>query len=105
MFRKPRREESKPYRDWIATLICCIPECKTNYPPTEAHHWNRRGDSGMGTKCSDFRCLPLCNGHHREFHDHGRNTFMEKYGITPGAIEIKIEAYNRIWRRLNADRT
>jgi hypothetical protein len=30
---------------------------------------------------------------------------MEKYGITPGAIEIKIEAYNRIWRRLNADRT
>jgi hypothetical protein len=35
----------------------------------EAHHFGTRG---VGQKCSDYRTVPLCEAHHREFHDTGR---------------------------------
>lgn len=33
--------------------------------PSDPHHY---GPGGMGTKCSDYRTIPLCRAHHDEWH-------------------------------------
>lgn len=47
--------------------------------PSEAHHWGPKGRSGgMGTKCSDFRTVPLCAICHEHFHRSGSLPNLER---------------------------
>lgn len=51
---------SDTYRKWIGGFACI--GCPSQKSRTEAHHHGRRG---VGEKCSDYRCVPLCVECHR----------------------------------------
>lgn len=71
--QKPWR--SPQYRAWIASKSCAV--CGKT-PAGNAHHAKT---GGMGTKCDDKFCVPLCGpfGHHDEIHRIGKKTFEAKY--------------------------
>lgn len=89
-----KRIISKKYLNWISKCPCVL--CCSEV--TEPHHWNEEGHGGMGTKCSDYRAIPLCSHHHRDFHDHGRETFMLNYGIEWQDIESMITWLNNFYK-------
>lgn len=51
--------------------------------PVEADHMGARG---MGQKADDSTCVPMCQGHHRERHDHA------------GTFRPLTKAELRVWR-------
>lgn len=73
---RPVPKSPKPLRDaaylrHVRTLDCCVGRDGASGPcsgPVVAHH---HGPRGMGEKTDDYRSVPLCDGHHREFHDTG----------------------------------
>ena len=80
--KKPKREQDKKYLEWMRLQACIVTEpCSVL---VVAHHISA---GGMGTKCSDYETVPLCNEHHREIHDKGKKTFQAKY-----SIDLKEEA-------------
>ena len=58
--------------------------------PVEADHM---GERGMGQKASDDTCVPMCQGHHRERHDHA------------GTFRPLVKAELRAWRAQAIERT
>lgn len=58
---KPAR--SPEYLAFVRGRRCCVPGCEK---PGEPHHFGKRG---MSQKCDDYRTVPLCPLHHRQFHD------------------------------------
>lgn len=74
---KPWR--SIPYRQWVASLPCCICGSTTG---TNAHHEQEEGKGTMGGKCCDSRCIPLCVFCHADRHDMGR-AFWTKQRFLP----------------------
>jgi hypothetical protein len=95
MLPKPKRITDKKYLQFIRELLCII--CMKP-APSEPHHWNEKGQGGMGTKCSDYRTIPLCFDHHREAHLEKR-TFLTEYRLE---IEDVIEMLNKKWERKDA---
>ena len=67
---KPVTLRSEPYLAYVRKHPCCL--CGAS--PSEAHHWSHHGGV-MGSKVDDYRTVPLCQEHHRHWHDHG--TFPE----------------------------
>ncbi len=69
MKRKPRRrvtsEAAREYMLFVRGLLCLCPDLGCDGENIEAHHAGRRG---MGTKASDFSCVPLARNCHRGFH-------------------------------------
>lgn len=64
---KPVTLRSEPYLAYVRKHPCCL--CGAP-GPTEAHHWSHHGGV-MGAKVDDYRTVPLCQEHHRYWHDHG----------------------------------
>jgi len=69
------------YREWIRHKKCVV--CgKLDYADgemkNEAAHVRRAGQSGVGYK-AEFSCVPLCNHHHREQHQHGEGEWREMF--------------------------
>jgi hypothetical protein len=79
------------YKNFIEACPCLV--CQRP-APSAAHHWHRKGHGAKGMKAPDERQIPLCGSHHREFHDHGRETFANKYDID---IEYVIERLTAVW--------
>lgn len=110
MYSKPRacpkhkRIINKEYIRFIKQLPCiiCLMESggKGNWEHNQSdpHHVNPKGYSSMGGKTDDTRTIPLCNRHHRIYHDIGRESFSTRYNID---FEYIISDLNRIWRELN----
>ena len=90
-YPKPARILDKDYRDWIKSLPCLL--CL--FPYSDPHHVNPKGHGGKGTKTDDSRAIPLCNHHHREFHQIGRETFAKKYRID---YEKIIKTLNKLYK-------
>ena len=72
-FPKPAPPARSPeYLAYVRSYPCCsCPEEGASHPaevPSEAHHQGRRG---VGQKCSDFRCVPLCGLCHLDYTDNG----------------------------------
>ncbi len=63
---KPVTLRSEPYLAYVRKHPCCL--CGAS--PSEAHHWSHHGGV-MGAKVDDYRTVPLCQEHHRYWHDHG----------------------------------
>ena len=63
---KPVTLRSEPYLAYVRKHPCCL--CGAS--PSEAHHWSHHG-AARGKKCDDYRTVPLCQEHHRYWHDHG----------------------------------
>lgn len=70
-FPKPSRLQNRTYLDWIRRQPCLI-----DHVVAQAHHTTSRGAGG-----SDFRAVPLCHAHHREFHRLGKLRFEEKHRV------------------------
>jgi hypothetical protein len=76
--REPRLE-SPQYLAYVRRHACC--HCGAP-GPSEPHHWSHHGGS-TGMKPDDFRTVPLCQEHHRYWHDHG---------MLPGLDRVASEA-------------
>lgn len=74
---KPIRWQSSHYLSFVRELPCCV--CRRG--PAEAHHVRINGNSGTGSKPSDFWTIPLCRAHHAELHLTGAKTFQDKHQI------------------------
>ena len=64
---------SEPYLAYVRKHPCCL--CGAS--PSEAHHWSHHGGV-MGSKVDDYRTVPLCQEHHRYWHDHGTLPEMDR---------------------------
>lgn len=62
--KRPEPTRSEDYKAFVRRHPCV--GCRK--PADEAHHF---GPRGMGEKCSDLYCVPLCMAEHKEFHDTG----------------------------------
>lgn len=72
---KPVTLRSEPYLAYVRKHPCCL--CGAS--PSEAHHWSHHGGV-MGSKVDDYRTVPLCQEHHRYWHDHGTLPGMDRVG-------------------------
>ncbi len=64
---KPVTLRSEAYLAYVRRRPCCL--CGRS-EGVEAHHWSHHGGV-MGAKVDDYRTVPLCQEHHRYWHDHG----------------------------------
>lgn len=71
----------------------------------DIHHVDRIGMGGNRDKMSHIgmRALPLCRMHHREAHDHGDETLMDKYHLQPIVIDEKIAKELKLGKRQNME--
>lgn len=97
---KPKRERSEARLDFVRRKGCLI--CVFSHilliaghvkacGQCEAHHVRKGSGSGVGTKPSDFRTVPLCATGHAEYHKIGHAAFCAKYGLD---LEAHIERIN-----------
>lgn len=86
-FPKPKRIESPAFLKFIRQHNCQVAKC---WKRTQAHHLVFEGQGLMGSKVSDFQTMPLCEQHHREFHDIGRDAFSEKHSLDLKQIVIDL---------------
>ena len=70
---KPVTLRSEAYLAYVRKHPCCL--CGAS--PSEAHHWSHHGGV-MGAKVDDYRTVPLCQEHHRYWHDHGTLPGMDR---------------------------
>lgn len=70
---KPVTLTSPAYLAYVRKHPCCL--CGAS--PSEAHHWSHHGGV-MGSKVDDYRTVPLCQEHHRYWHDHGTLPEMDR---------------------------
>ncbi len=85
-FPKPIRMQDPDYLRFIRRQPCLI-----DHAAAEAHHC-RVG--GIGTKCSDYRTVPLCRPHHKQLHAIGRVRFEQTYKLDLNAEQIRfLEMY------------
>lgn len=95
---KQKRGHNKKYIEWIRGLTCMVCAAPS---PSDPHHWTKKGHGGMGTKCPDTRCIPLCHKHHHYVHSMGRMTFMHDFGYSEEDIEHLIFVLNIKWEQKN----
>lgn len=94
---KPTRVTDQDYLEWIEGLACMIcGRFGAGYKAgvSDAHHINKKGHGSMSGKTDDTRAVPLCFEHHREYHQHGRDTFAEKHDLD---YEVIIDALNKLY--------
>lgn len=85
-FPKPIRLEDADYLRFIRRQPCLI-----DHVAAEAHHVDV---GGIGTKCSDYRTVPLCRIHHECVHRIGRETFENRFSVDLAAEQIRyLEMY------------
>ncbi len=86
-YPKPERIESSAYRTFIRTHQCVVPKC---YRRTEAHHIVFEGQGRIGSKVSDYQCVPCCTRHHEEYHSTSRERFSVKYSLNLAMVIIEL---------------
>lgn len=84
----PATPRSEEYLAFVRSHPCAV--CKK---PADSHH--AFGRRGIGSKSSDYTCVPLCRGHHAELHKSGRRPFERDYDID--LVEV---AFNLLHRYL-----
>lgn len=77
---------SSEYVSYVRSHPCAI--CRR---PADAHH--AFGRRGIGSKASDFTCVPLCPPHHMELHQIGRTSFERQYRVA--LMEIAFNLLHR----------
>jgi hypothetical protein len=96
---RPTRIRDEKYLAWIREQPCLV----TMHKPCddiEAHHIRRNGKSGVGTKPSDRRAVPLCASLHRWYHERGHSEFQRVFRVT---LEAEISRLNREYEQLHPE--
>ena len=85
---KGEKFENKPYREWIASLPCCITGSSHRGDVVAAHV------KGKGIGGPDYaNTVPLCHRHHiEELHQHGPETFARTFGVDLAALALEYAA-------------
>lgn len=86
---KPTREIDSEFTDFVKTKPCCLPlnlfphRCTTSeFDTTQPHHVSKRdGTKGVGTKVSDRRQVPVCDGGHRYCEAHPQEVLPFLNGV------------------------
>lgn len=86
---------SEPYKDFIRTLPCLNPECRSGMQ-SEAHHEQEVGHGGKSTTCDDSRTLPLCPLCHVPIRHHYGRSIWRTWKMDP---EKLILHFNELWMR------
>jgi len=94
--RSPRKARRGParnwkYRAWVRTLPCAA--CGESVGIQAAHTGD---DGGMSMKASDYSCVPLCFGCHREY-DNGKVSgpaFEQRHAIE---MRVIVRRLNSLW--------
>lgn len=96
-FPKNKPARNKKYREWIRGQPCCLTGSRaTEYMGIDPHHEPESGNSGMGTKCCDSRCLPIRHDLHErmEARDSSRKIVWARHNKDP---EIEIQRMRKLW--------
>lgn len=84
----PKSAESNGrYLAYIRSLPC---EKCGSVPPCEAHHQPAIGHGSMGSKCSDYRAIPLCSSCHHILHTVGRHTFWSSRNVEETIFRLQV---------------
>lgn len=81
--REPSQIRCQGHIQWIRGFPCSI-ELHGDHVCTgriEAHHMREGSNGGVGLKCDDSTCVPLCSHAHQNFHSMGVDTFQTRYHI------------------------
>lgn len=90
---KKRHHRRGPARNWkYKAWIRGLPSCVSGQTGCEAAHTGT--DGGMRQKPSDYSCVPLTPEEHREYHQHGKQAFEQKYSIS---FEMEVKKLNSVW--------
>ena len=85
------------YKEFIGEQPCCVTnKFDSDIESVVPHHVDARG---MGTKCSDYRTIPLSQSIHLELHQIGKKKFTEKYAID--FREVIIQCLSKYIRTTN----
>jgi hypothetical protein len=89
--KRPKRNGGdEAHLDFIRSLPCCVPGCRS-FAVTHPHHHRTAANSGTGLKPDDVgNTVPLCAEHHRELHDRGVKTFQAKHRIDLARIASEL---------------
>jgi len=93
---KVKTKRDAKYLRFIASLSCVI----CGRLPAIYHHVHKKGCVCKGIKPDDTRTIALCDTHHKETHQIGRDTFAAKYDLD---YDVLIEAYNAYYERYHYD--
>ena len=89
------------YRSWVRDTqrcLVCDPWDTRAYRP-DPHHIHRNQTRRTPEDYDVDNVVPLCFYHHNEFHNSGRYTWCEAYGLTwAGLEEIATDLYEH-WAR------
>lgn len=100
--RRPKPGDEPRYKAWVKTLCCCVGGLECGLP--DPHHMiNGKGDArkGMGQTAPDKYLIPMCRGHHDDFHDRKGFCFGWDDAQRLTFQEQEVERLREIWRDLN----
>lgn len=87
IFKAEKPARNPLYKRWIKRFACIACGSTRNVDPAHT------GAHGLGTKSSDFSCLPLCRKCHDAF-DANPQAFAEQHQLD---IPNLIEQFNALW--------
>jgi len=89
---KTVRLRDKSHLKFVSTQPCLV--CGRS--PADAHHLRFAQPSALSRKVSDEFTVPLCRAHHRELHQHGRETaWWQRIGIDPLPVAHRLWQHGR----------
>jgi hypothetical protein len=93
MFPKNKPARSPKYLMFVRQHPCCL---TGKLQGIDAHHQNKDGHGGKGTKCCDSRAIPIHYEMHNRMESPGnsRKATFEKHNVDP---EVVIEKLNAEW--------
>lgn len=81
--RAPKREWSR-HRIFLRSHHCVVPHCFDG--PIEVSHIRTAANSGTALKPHDCFAVPMCEAHHRCYHQYGHRTFEKATGVNLKAL-------------------
>lgn len=83
------RTENDAYREWVASHACCA--CGVVDDPIDPHHLDA---VGVGTKGTDFLCVPLCRDCHDELDSIGmsEDRWWDEQPVNPYKVASELMA-------------
>ena len=72
---KPSTYRNLIYLQFVRSLPCCVCGMRQRI---EAHHSEK---GGIGIKGSDAFAIPFCQEHHWQYHNKGKVSFYQEYGL------------------------
>ena len=106
---RPRRRNSgkadglrrcSGHLQWIRSRPCILAKVGGCAGRVEAAHVDHAGGTGLGVKVADAHAVPLCSGHHGEYHQRGARTFERKHTLDLVQVASQFAHASPHWPKL-----